>query len=432
MSKLLEAGGMSAQALEDHPMFDLLSEVDGHREFKRGDIVSGTIALVGANELLIDVGGKFEGLLAPREFAQMSNEDRASRQVGDEVEVFIVNPNSTDGHLLVSLTQVRIGQDWDDAEALLESGESFEGKVASHNKGGLIVYIGQVRGFIPVSQLDRRHAIDRAKVDGSSDSPLARFVGEPLFLKVIELDRQKNRLILSEQAAMRERRKQLKSDLLSELAEGLVIKGRVTSLADFGAFVDIGGADGLVHLSELSWNRVSHPSEVLALGDPVEVKVISVDRERNRIGLSLKQLQPEPWSTIDDRYQVGEVIEAEITRLADFGAFAKLESDIEGLIHVSELSDEELAPGDVVSPGQRLTVRIIRIDPERKRIGLSLKRAGADFDALGLPYEDDIEDRSADDGPDGATEAPASIEMEAGSDPADASEPSLVAEPTGD
>jgi small subunit ribosomal protein S1 len=204
----------------------------------------------------------------------------------------------------------------------------------------------------------------------------------------MEIDRHKNRLILSEQAAMRERRKQLKKDLLGDLSEGQIISGRVTSLAEFGAFVDIGGADGLVHLSELTWNRVSHPSEVLELGQSVEVKVISIDRDRNRIGLSLKQLQPEPWSTVDDRYHVGEVIEVEITRLADFGAFARIESDIEGLIHVSELSDAELPPGEVVSPGQTIAVRIIRIDPDRKRIGLSLKRAGDDFDILGLPSDD--------------------------------------------
>ncbi len=396
MSKLAGAGGMSAQTMEDHPMFELLEEDNGHQQFQRGDIVNGTIALVGSNEMLIDVGGKSEGLLAPREFSKMSSEDIASHRVGDEVEVFIVNPSSNDGHVLVSLSQVRIGQDWDRAQELLDSAESFEGEVSSHNKGGLIVYIGQLRGFIPVSQLDRRHAIDRNLVDGSADSPLARFVGDPLWLKVIELDRHKNRLILSEQAAMRERRKHLKRQLLEDLVEGAVVTGKVTSLADFGAFVDVGGADGLVHLSELSWNRVNHPGEVLSLGEKVEVKVISVDRDRNRIGLSLKQLQPEPWSTIDERYQVGEVVEAEITRLADFGAFARLESDIEGLIHVSELSDEEVAPEEVVEPGQRLGLRIIRIDPERKRIGLSLKRAGTDFDALGLASDAEPEAREDD------------------------------------
>lgn len=396
MSKLAGAGGMSAQTIEDHPMFELLEEDNGHQQFQRGDIVNGTIALVGSNEMLIDVGGKSEGLLAPREFSKMSSEDIASHRVGDEVEVFIVNPSSNDGHVLVSLSQVRIGQDWDRAQELLDSAESFKGEVSSHNKGGLIVYIGQVRGFIPVSQLDRRHAIDRNLVDGSADSPLARFVGGPLWLKVIELDRQKNRLILSEQAAMRERRKQLKRQLLDDLVEGAVVSGKVTSLADFGAFVDIGGADGLVHLSELTWGRVSHPKEILELGEKVKVKVISVDRERKRIGLSLKALAPEPWSTVEERYVVGEVVEAEITRLADFGAFARLDEEIEGLIHVTELSDVSQTPEEVVTPGETVPVRIIRIDSERKRIGLSLKRADGAYDALGLDFDDDSLDSEED------------------------------------
>jgi small subunit ribosomal protein S1 len=373
-------------------MFELLELEEAQHSFKRGDVVSGTVALVGNGEILIDVGGKSEGILAPKEYAQMSSSERQSREVGDVVEVLIVNPSNQEGQIIVSFSQVRIGQDWDEAEALAESGESFESTVSGHNKGGLIVFMGAVRGFVPVSQLDRRHAIDRSRVDGTYESPLARFADQPIWLKVIEHDRQKNRLILSEQAAMRERRKHLKRDLLASLKEGTVVDGRVTSLADFGAFVDIGGADGLVHLSELSWNRVSHPSELLELGQDVTVKVIAVDRERNRIGLSLKQLQPEPWSTIEDRYQVGEVVEAEITRLADFGAFARLENDIEGLIHVSELSDDEVAPGDVVESGQRVAVRIIRIDPERKRIGLSLKRASDDYDFLGLNAEESDSD----------------------------------------
>ncbi len=217
----------------------------------------------------------------------------------------------------------------------------FETAITGHNKGGLIVYVGQVRGFIPASQIDRRHAVDRSRVDGSTDSPLAAFVGESLWVKVIEIDRRKNRLILSEQAAMRERRKQSKADLLDSLDEGQIVDGMVTSLADFGAFVDIGGADGLVHLSELSWNRVNHPREVLELGDEVTVKVITVDRERKRIGLSS---QAAAARALDrprrHAIEVGEVVDGSITRLTDFGAFARLDDDVEGLIHVSELSDD--------------------------------------------------------------------------------------------
>ncbi len=382
MSTFGSYGSADAQT-DTHPMLALLDSVEGHRQLKRGDIVKGVVAMVGPNEMLIDVGGKYEGILSAREFSQLSEEEREGLRIGTPVEVMVVNPNDRNGNLALSMAQVRIGQDWEDVEALIEKGEAFEMVVNGHNKGGLIVYLGQVRGFIPVSQLDQRHNVDRNAIDGTGASPLARFAGQPMWLKIIEVDRDKNRLILSEQAAMRERRKHLKSELLARLEQGLVVEGKVTSLADFGAFVDIGGADGLVHLSEISWNRVNHPSDVLKLGQTVKVKVISVDRDRNRIGLSLKQLQPEPWSTITQRFLVGQVVQAKVTRLTDFGAFARLEDDVEGLIHASEMADEEVKPDAVVQPGDELTVRIIRIDPERKRIGLSLKRAGEAYDQLG-------------------------------------------------
>ncbi|MFN2250317.1 MAG: 30S ribosomal protein S1, partial [Anaerolineae bacterium] len=370
-------------------MFDLLQESETKRRFQRGDVVEGSIAMVGEHEILIDVGFKFEGLLAPREFGQMTTAEKSAYNVGDTVEVLIVNPEDRQGNLIVSLAQAQMGQDWDQGEKLHEEGTVFETEVSGHNKGGLIVYLGEVRGFVPASQIDRRHAIDRAQVDGTPDSPLATMVGKPIHVKVIEIDRRKNRLILSERAAMRERRKQSKAELLDLLTEGQELEGRVTSLADFGAFVDVGGADGLVHLSELSWNRVSHPREVLTLGDTVKVRVISIDRDRRRIGLSIKQLQPEPWSDLSERFEVGTVIEGEVTRLTDYGAFARIDEDIEGLIHVSELSDDEQPPTDVVSPGDQVAVRIIRVDPDRRRIGLSLKRAGPEFDDLPLGLEAD-------------------------------------------
>jgi small subunit ribosomal protein S1 len=210
-------------------------------------------------------------------------------------------------------------------------------------------------------------------------------VGQSLWVKVIEVDRRKNRLILSEQAAMRERRKQSKASLLDNLDEGQIVDGVVTSLADFGAFVDIGGADGLIHLSELSWNRVSHPRELLQLGDRVTVKVITVDRERKRIGLSLKQLQPEPWTDLGEAFQVGSIVRGTVSRITDFGAFARLDGDVEGLIHVSELSEDERPAAEVVEPGQELDLRVIKVDPERRRIGLSLKRAAPDYDADSTP-----------------------------------------------
>jgi small subunit ribosomal protein S1 len=236
--------------------------------------------------------------------------------------------------------------------------------------------LGKVRGFVPSSQIV---SLKGRRRSAEGEDPLAELVGNKMQLKVIEIDRSRNRLILSERAAMREWRKQHKEKLLAELQEGDIRKGEVISLCDFGAFVDLGGADGLIHLSELSWRRVSHPSEVLKVGDEVEVYVINVDRERKRIGLSLKRLEPDPWSVIAERYQVGQLVEGTITKLVKFGAFARIfDDDIEGLVHLSELSEERIShPREVVQEGDVRTLRIIRIDPDQRRIGLSLKRVAS-------------------------------------------------------
>ncbi|RME80347.1 MAG: S1 RNA-binding domain-containing protein, partial [Caldilineae bacterium] len=252
------------------------------------------------------------------------------------------------------------------------------------------VYIGKARGFVPASQL----VSDEGRKNEDSDDRFADLVGRKLQLKVIELDRSRNRLILSERQAMREWRRRQKEKLLEELQVGEVRKGVVSSLASFGAFVDLGGADGLIHLSELSWGRVTHPSEVVNIGDEVEVKVISVDKERRRIGLSLRQLQPEPWSVVHENYAIGQLVEAEITRLTSFGAFARVDGVIEGLVHISELSDHRIShPKEVVHDGQVLTLRIIKIDPERRRMGLSLKRVAEEEYAVvdWAPDEEDEE-----------------------------------------
>ena len=250
--------------------------------------------------------------------------------------------------------------------------------VAGYNKGGLIVRLGKVRGFVPASQLTTRR--QRAQGETLSGEDLrAQLVGQKLQLKIIELDRERNRLILSERAAMREWRRQQKAQLLADLREGDIRRGEVISLCDFGAFVDLGGADGLVHLSELSWRRVAHPSEVLKVGDEVEVYVLNVDRERKRIGLSLKRLQPDPWTQAVNKYTVGQLVEGTITKLVKFGAFARLsDDDIEGLIHISELSDQHVThPKEVVKEGDVLTLRVIRVDAQRRRIGLSLKQVAS-------------------------------------------------------
>jgi small subunit ribosomal protein S1 len=366
----------------EHPMLALLNDYEATSQIQRGDVVTGTIALVNDHEMLIDVGAKSEGILAAREFSEMTRDQRESFVAGQNVECLVVNTEDRTGHIVVSLAQAKQGADWERAQQLFETDVAFEETISGHNKGGLIVHVGSVRGFVPISQIDRRHVVDRSRIDGSVQSPLAPLVGGTIIVKVMELDRRKNRLILSEQAAMREHRRRRKEELLDQLESGQIVTGVVTSLADFGAFVDIGGADGLVHLSELSWHRVTHPREVVQLGDTVTVKVISVDRERRRIGLSMKQLEPEPHTDLEERYPVGTLVQGEIVRLTDFGAFAQVDGDVEGLIHVSELADEERPPEETVTIGQQLELRVIRVDTDKKRLGLSLKRAGEEFDAL--------------------------------------------------
>lgn len=254
-----------------------------------------------------------------------------------------------------------------------ERGDTFELEVIGFNRGGLIVRYGEIRGFVPASQVYELRGPAPAE---QPDQRMQKLVGKKLRLKIIEVDRSKNRLILSETSASRGWRSEQKERLLSELQKGDVRHGRVSGIADFGAFVDIGGADGLVHLSELSWQPISHPSDVVKVGDEVDVYVIDVDREKKRIALSLKRMQPEPWETVASTYQVGQLVQATITKLTTFGAFARLQDGIEGLIHISELSNERIAhPKNVVNVGDVVTVKIVRMEPERRRLGLSLRQA---------------------------------------------------------
>ncbi len=355
-------------------MSDLLEQWDTAKEVKRGDTLKGTIVSVTPHEVLVDVGAKSEGVVAGRELERLSDEDLAKLKEGDEVAVYVLRPgDDEDGHIWLSLSRAWIEKDWLAAQDLYDSGECYTGTVANHNKGGLIVHFGQVRGFVPVSQLESSRGITRS----GTEEQWSQLVGEELRVKIIEIDRDRNRLILSERAAMQEWRNGQKERLLGTLKAGDVVPGRVASLADFGAFVDLGGADGLIHLSEISWASVSHPRDVMQVGESVEVYVLQVDTERQRISLSLKRLQPEPWSGVLEKYEIGQMINATITRLANFGAFARVDEDeIEGLIHISELTDGNIThPREVVNQGDSVSVRIIHINPERRRMGLSLKQA---------------------------------------------------------
>jgi len=358
----------------DHPMAALLDEIDRSlQEPVSGEIRNGIIVDKRANEVLVDIGFKSEGVVSGREFDRVGD-TLATLNVGDEVPVYIIREDR-DGNLQLSISRALAEKDWERAEELMRTQDIFECPVDSFNRGGVIVRLGQVRGFVPASQLTSAPTASASEEE--NDSRYAALMGDTLKLKVIDIDRKRNRLILSERLAMREWRRQQKDQLLGSLREGLVMEGVISSIADFGAFVDLGGADGLIHLSELSWNRVTHPSEVVKVGERIKVQILTVDADRRRIGLSLRRLTPQPWEIIDNTYQVGQIVKGRITKLVNFGAFARLvDTGIEGLIHISELSERRVAhPKEVVAEGDVYDLRIIRIESDKRRLGLSLKQA---------------------------------------------------------
>jgi small subunit ribosomal protein S1 len=334
--------------------------------------MDGVIMHLDREEILVDIGSKSEGIVPSREYSSLTSEERQALSVGDTILVFVVQPENPEGHAVVSIDRARQEKSWRRLQELHEANEVIEAEVTNYNKGGLLVNLDGVRGFVPASQVTEIRGGDEA----SKQADMARLIGSSLPLKVIEINRHRNRLILSERQAVQERRDVMKERLIDELSEGEVRKGRVSSICDFGAFVDIGGADGLVHLSELSWSRVRHPSEVLRVGQEVDVYVLGINAQEKKIALSIKRTQAEPWSRVAAAYEVGQLVRGTVTQLANFGAFARIEDGIEGLIHVSELVDDRVShPKQVVSEGDDLLLRIIRIDPQRRRMGLSLRRA---------------------------------------------------------
>ncbi len=350
---------------------------------QQGEIRTGVLASIAPGQILVSVGTKSEGIITGREYDLIPQDELQELRVGQEIPVYVVNPEDQGGNLVLSYVRAREEVGWQEAEKLLASKAAFSSSIIGYNKGGLIVPLGVLRGFVPASQISLSR---RAEVSG--DTPEQRWgkmIGQTIEVCVIEVDRDRRRLILSERAASSETRETLKEKVIDELQEGDIRVGRVTSLADFGAFVNISGADGLVHLSEISWDRISNPGEVLSVGQEVKVKVISIDREKKRIGLSIRQLLSDPWAERTKKYQVGQLVEATITRLTKFGAFARLEEDMEGLIHISEISEKRIEhPKEVLSEGDVVTLRVIKIDPDNHRIGLSLRRvdsmAYADLD----------------------------------------------------
>jgi small subunit ribosomal protein S1 len=340
---------------------------------RRGEMIEGIVVSTDRDGILVDVGSKSEGLIPPSELIELL--PHLHPKVGDKVYVVVIQPEGRSEHALLSLTQAREERGWVVVQSAAEAGSIVDALVLEVNRGGLVVDVESLRGFIPLSQIARIRSVVPA-AGAEPDAALAELVGQTMPVKVLEVNRGRNRLILSERLAVQELRGARREQLLAELKEGEIRHGRVTGLAEFGAFVDIGGTDGLVHLSELAWHPVANPSDIVAVGDEVDVVVLGVDRERQKVSLSIRRTQPEPWTLAGDRYVVGALVTGKIARLTTFGAFVRLDDGIEGLIHVSELSDRHIVhPRNVVKEGDVVTVRVLRVEAERRRLGLSLRQA---------------------------------------------------------
>jgi small subunit ribosomal protein S1 len=365
---------------EPTTMEELLAEQDSDiKSFKHGDVVEGNVVRIDKDEILVDIGAKSEGVVSNRELFGRHGEGQAPLNVGDTVLVYVLQPESPEGHVVLSLRRAGLERKWRSMQEQFEAGVIIEAPVIDHNKGGLIVDCG-IRGFVPISQIvdfPRRPQNDQPR-DAAQEiaEKLMPFVGRKLRLKILEVNRKANRLILSEKVALYEERREKRDELFSSLQVGQKVTGTVRSIAPFGVFIDLGGIDGLVHKSELSWNKVNNPEAGYKVGDEVEAEVIDINHERGRISLSIRRLQPDPWhSTVAD-FKVGDIIDGTVTKLVNFGAFVRVRDGLEGLIHISELSHQRVAhPGDVVHEGQTLKLKIISLDSERHRLGLSLKQA---------------------------------------------------------
>lgn len=337
---------------------------------ERGDLVTGTILAVDNQGLIVDVGVGRDGIVSRYDLDRLGK-STSEFHPGEEIDVVILRVEDADGNLVLSVSQAQQSGDWKLAEDMMANESIWEGHVIDANRGGLIVPFGNLRGFIPAS-----HVADlpRGLNDDDRKNFMNGLMGRQVSVKVIEVNRKRRRLVFSQREAQRERREARKEALLEKLQEGDIRTGTVSGLRDFGAFVDLGGADGLIHISELAWHRVKHPREVVNIGDQVQVYILRLDAEGKRIGLSLKRTQPNPWSRIEELYHVGQLVEGVVSRVAQFGAFVSLEPGVEALLHASQISDP--APVDastVIYEGQTLWMRIISIEADKQRLGLSLK-----------------------------------------------------------
>ena len=351
----------------------LLIEVDGQivpnydatfTPFSEGEVVSGKVVRIDKDEVLVDIGYKSEGVIPNNELSIRKNVDPHEEvELGEEIDALVLTKEDQDGRLIVSKKRARFEKAWRRIEAAAESGEPVEGTVIEVVKGGLIIDLG-VRGFLPASLVDIRRVAN-----------LDEFLHTQIECKVIELNRSRNNVVLSRRAVLEEERKEQRQEILDRLQPGLVVEGQISNIVDFGAFVDLNGIDGLIHISELSWSHVNHPSELLTIGETVQVKVLDIDRDRQRISLGLKQTQEDPWQRVVDTYHVGDDLEGKVTKVVTFGAFVEILDGVEGLVHISELAPHHVEnPREVVQPGDSVKVKILEIDSERRRLSLSVKR----------------------------------------------------------
>jgi small subunit ribosomal protein S1 len=376
------AEGGNADAHTD--MATLLEEGLDYRSPHRGEIVEGTVMDWDRDGMLVDIGAKSEGIVLRNEMQSLGAKPEEKVGAGDKLLVYVVQPDTAEGQIILSVDRARGEQGWHTLQERFDSGEAFDGEVTGYNKGGLLVNVEGVNAFVPLSQVV---GVRPTRDDGSSG--LAEAVGTSLRLKVIEINRRRNRVILSERAAMQEWRSAQKDRLIQELREGDIRRGRISSVRSFGVFVDLGGADGLAHLSELSWDRDKSPAELYNVGDEVDVYVTKVDAENKKIALSLRRAKPEQWDAVVGKYQEGQVVTGLVTKLVTFGAFARIEGPVEGLIHVSELVDKRIGhPKDVVREGDLLPLKIVRIERDRHRLGLSLRRAREEGEVMGYVFSD--------------------------------------------
>ncbi len=369
-------------------MQQLMNEVEDYKMLRRGDVVSGVVVRKDRDGVLVDVGAKTEGVIPSREMRTVTPEELEHMEVGEEVLTYVVqSEDESEQSLVLSIDKAQGERGWHRLQQSFDNGDLIEAEAIDYNRGGLLANIEGVRGFVPMSQLVSLSPSTDSQ--GSGESPLVQLVGKPLKLKIIEVNRRRNRLILSEKQVLREERERQRDKLFSEVVEGEVRKGKVTGIREFGAFVDIGGVDGLIHLSEFSWGRAERPEHYLKVGDEVDTYVLKVDNDAKKIALSLRRLQPEPWETIHEKYHVNQLVTGTVTKVTSFGAFAQLEGSIEGLIHISELSDRPIRhPEDVVKEGDVLPLTILRIEAERRRLALSLRQAA--HMGTGYSYESSI------------------------------------------